>query len=156
MNSEQQPAIWDFYKDEHIVREINSMQMNVDIGNIVDDICEVIQLHLGELTKFENILKGIKLDIKNLYYSEDDKKEIFSKVKDVDGKELNVMISFHKEIKEESFGCKLFCMEAYKIYKIDIEMLFTKAGNREAMKKVDSFVDRKVNNFFAQLCRRNQ
>jgi hypothetical protein len=152
MSSKDDIAIWDFYKDEHIVREINSVQLNLDIGNIVDDICELIQIHVGDLTTCKDVLKGLKLNIKNLYYSEEDKKEIFSKVKDKDGKDMNLMISFYKEIKEESFECRLFCREAYKIYRLNIDILMTQAGNMQATRKVNQVVNRQVSGFFAQMC----
>jgi len=149
---QESQEVWDFYKDETITREINSNNINVDIDNIVDDICEVIQLHLGDLSKFKKILDGVKLNIKNLCYSEKNKKEVFEKIKDENEKDTNIIFVFVKETNDISYLCDFFCNISHKEYKINIKLLITKAGNKLAEIKTNEFINKRVHSIFSGFC----
>ena len=145
-NSSNEIGIWDFYKDETIVREIMSHNMNIDIGEILKDINDIIEIHLGQIPDMGNLIKELKLSIKNLYMSENTKKEIYQKINH-ENKVTNIIFVMEKVEKIENCFCNFLSYLEYcnNSCKISIRLTISRPSNFIATMKCDNLMAYKIN-----------
>jgi hypothetical protein len=144
-NSCNEIGTWDFYKDETISREIVAYNMEIDIGEMIKDINEIIEMHIGQFTNMSKLIKELKLSIKNLYMSENNKKEIYQKVHDENGI-IHIMFVMEKHENTENCICNFMsCLEYCKSCKIDIRLTISRPTNNIAQMKCNNLMNYKIN-----------
>lgn len=144
-NSNNDIGIWDFYKDEQICREIMSNNMEMNIGELINDVNEIIELHIGKLPNIEKLSKELHLSIKNLYMSERSKKEMYEKIKDDNGV-TNIRFFMEKVEKDATCICNFFnCLEDCKSSVINIRFTISRPFNIIAQMQCNNLMNYKIN-----------
>jgi hypothetical protein len=138
-------GLWDFYKDEIIEKTIMYCNADINIGELIEDVNEFIELHLGKLPSLEKLSKELKLSIKNLYVNEKSKKKIFEKIKNENNEEINLMFAMEKVNKNGDCFCNIFnIIDAYNCCTIKIRITISKPSNLIATNICNNFMDKKI------------
>lgn len=146
ITDEDSIGIWDFFKNYKITREIFSNSLEIDVNELIKDINEIIKLHLGNLSNIDTVtdfIQELKINIKNLYMSEETSREIYEKIIDEDSDKItNIMFYMNKKEKTNICQCNLFNLfNDCKSYIISIRLVISRPSNKIAIGKCNKVMN---------------
>jgi hypothetical protein len=138
-------GLWDFYEDEIIEKKIMYCNADVDICKLIEDVNEILEIHLGKLPSLEKLSTQLKISIKNLYGNEKNKKKIFEKLKNEKNEEINLVFAMEKVNNYGDFFCNIFnCNNTFNCCTLKIRITISKPSNLIATNICNDFMDKKI------------
>lgn len=120
-------GLWNLYEDDIIYKTIMSCNAEMDILEIIQDVNEFIQLHLGKLESLEKLSKNLKMSINHLYRSQQTEKTIYEKIRNEKNEEINLMVIMKKVDNQSDCLCNMFSIvEAFKCSVIKIRVTLSR------------------------------
>jgi len=138
--------LWLYYKNESTTNEVNSGDVELEIGKIANNIIDCLNAAGGNVIEIANIIKNFKLNAgMTMCKSEINKTEI-EQIKDSNGNVTYLILKLkNKIIISNSFIVKCFTCNSKRVL-LDIKYKIIKPKNKAAKDLCDEIVSRGIDN----------
>jgi len=108
-NEKNKPS-WEFMDSKELQKEIDNVDVNVDISKLIDDVNNMLLISAGNLLSLPFLLKGLNLSLQYYWSNENSTNSSFHKTKDENGETVYIKFEYKKTITEKKGGIGLFRM----------------------------------------------
>jgi hypothetical protein len=100
--SEQNKPLWEFMDSKELKKEISSLDVNVDISKLIDDVNQLLIITAGNLIALPSFLKGLNVSLKYYWENESSTNSSFYKTKDDKDETVYIKFEYNKLITKKS------------------------------------------------------
>ena len=104
-------AILPYYHPENsLIKEITSIDINVDISKLIDDVNQLLIITAGNLLSLPSFLKGLNVSLKYYWENESATNSSFYKTKDEKDEPVYIKFEYNKQITKKRGALGFFRM----------------------------------------------
>ena len=107
---EKNKPLWDFMDSKELQKEITSVDVNVDITKLIDDVNQLLIITAGNLVALPSFLKGLNVSLKYYWDNETSTNSSFYRTNDDNGEPVYIKFEYNKKIIKKNGGLGLFRM----------------------------------------------
>jgi hypothetical protein len=106
----QNKPLWEFMDSKELKKEITSIDINVDISKLIDDVNQLLIITAGNLLSLPSFLKGLNVSLKYYWNNESATNSSFYKTKDDKEEPVYIKFEYNKQISKKNGGIGFFRM----------------------------------------------
>ena len=109
--NEKNKPLWDFMDSKELKKEITSLDVNMDISKLIDDVNQLLIITAGNIVALPSFLKGLNVSLKYYWENESSTNSSFYKTKDDKDEPVYIKFEYNKQIIKKNGGFGLFRMK---------------------------------------------
>jgi hypothetical protein len=148
----QNKPLWEFMDSKELKKEITSLDINVDISKLIDDVNQLLIITAGNLITLPSFLKGLNVSLKYYWENETATNSSFYKTKDEKGEPVYIKFEYNKQITKKNGALGFFRMNgnSNKEY-LNIVYFIAKPKNEAAEKKCSDLMNTTILNIVEKI-----
>jgi hypothetical protein len=143
--NEKNKPLWEFMDSKELQKEINSIDINVNINDLINDVSLLLASTAGNLLSLPSFLKGLNVSLKYYWDNETATNSSFYKTKDDKDETIYIKFEYNKKIvnKNGSFGIFRMKGSSNKEY-LNIIYFIAKPKNEAAEKICTNLMNKTI------------